>query len=349
VQAVVARLADVVRDLGDLGVFPEFVEQIYNVIGMVGGAVQALDALASYRPRSLGHLDEFVAQIVEVVNGLSAAAVWDDLPVEWAEDVESLLSVVEGAVEALRAVARYVPASGMGDAAAALGRDIAAAVVQIAAGFESAEGLTQEALEAAAEWADSAGRVLSVVQGAMDAMFAVQFYATPEGLAGKAATLGRDVAQVVEALTVPFGEDVDVERIGEIGDALGKAGQGLMTMLGAMWSVGMYQGGIGAGLEMFIADLQLLVGALGEVGDAFPWWLVPGSPTPLEVGLSGIADEAERVSEVLSPALFGQQAQQTAQQLSVSFGPTTINNGMDAAEFQDRVTHAVLKAVRYGR
>lgn len=322
-----------------------------NILSLVSRAAEALTDLAAWEPKAL-RAAEFAETVVEVI-GTLADAMAEGVPqeqltaaAEWAEGAGSVLGIIGMAVDAITDLASYVSPQEIGAKATDLGLDIAAATVAMVEGFQTAAGLSQEALDAAAEWADGAGKILSVVGEAMEGIFLLEYYWRPENLQSQAAMLGEDVATAIAALTAPFGQDVtEIERLAAIGEALDKAGSGLMSMLDALWSIGSYQGGIGAGLGMFIDDLTLLLEALEELGEAFPWWLVPGSPTPLEIGLRGIADQAVRAGAALYPLA---QAQPVASRTTVSlqFGPTTIASGMDQAEFESRVVHAVTKAVR---
>lgn len=124
-------------------------------------------------------------------------------------------------------------------------------------------------------------------------------------------------------------------------------------------------------IDSIIKAIGALIRKAGEIKDSLPDWLIPGSPTPLELGLVGVADAlkvanaefgqlASKLYNLPKPSLVvagtGQQAAPLAalpsraaaggavgRTTSITLAPT-INNGMDLAVFEARVKSIVTKA-----
>jgi hypothetical protein len=96
---------------------------------------------------------------------------------------------------------------------------------------------------------------------------------------------------------------------GTFNPAVNSAGSTLSTVLGpAITAVtgffgGLYTaiGGISGAISTVIGWLNSLAGKLNSL--KLPAWLTPGSPTPFEWGLRGIADAAQMASKALGPLL----------------------------------------------
>jgi len=141
----------------------------------------------------------------------------------------------------------------------------------------------------------------------------------------------------IEAMLPP------AETAETIGNTLEALGRGVAAAFDALVSIATYRGGIGAGLEAFISDIYLLASAMKDLGSSIPDWLVPGSPTPLELGLRGISTAAQQASMALPMVM-----QPPSNTYNISVGPNTISNGMDLAGFEARTMRVVNRALREG-
>jgi TP901 family phage tail tape measure protein len=110
-----------------------------------------------------------------------------------------------------------------------------------------------------------------------------------------------------------------------------------------------------------IADaIDVVIGWIGQLVNKIrdidlPDWMTPGSPTPLELGLRGMADAMRDISEIELPRMATSFNMVAGGQVSASpviqggsnitFGDTNINSGMDQAIFEERVRMAVAGAL----
>jgi len=118
--------------------------------------------------------------------------------------------------------------------------------------------------------------------------------------------------------------------------------------------------GITSAIQWVIEKVQKLIDFFKKLKDATPPAFTPGSPTPFEVGMLGIADAVNKVATAALPKLSAELsamqptaaqgfARATSQQVSnvynINTGGNTISNGMDAATFEARVRQIITEMV----
>lgn len=87
--------------------------------------------------------------------------------------------------------------------------------------------------------------------------------------------------------------------------------------------------GISAAVDLIKGYITDFKNALSGIKDALPEWMVPGSPTPLEIGLRGIADAARTVGPALRSA-FGMIGSNGMPGIEIA---TTLSHLMEAAKW----------------
>ena len=186
------------------------------------------------------------------------------------------------------------------------------------------------------------GEMLSSATGGITSAF--------DALVGIASYRG-GVARGVE----PFMADVEMlfgmyERFQDIGnqehaeavsDYLQTIAAGTNAALDALIGIASYRGGIDTGLNRFTDDVLRLAAAFEDLGEAIPWFFIPGSPTAFETGLRGINREMTTLAARTAPTMVDQ-----SRHLSMPIGPVSIGGEMDMRQFEARVTKIIKQELR---
>lgn len=107
-------------------------------------------------------------------------------------------------------------------------------------------------------------------------------------------------------------------------------------------------GGIGEAIDGIVTKIGNMIEAFSQIKVKLPYWLQPGSPTPFELGLRGIGDAMDSLSQksmpkmsygltnaALSPAMAARSiSTSNYRTANVNMGGVNINGGMGAAEFE---------------
>lgn len=147
---------------------------------------------------------DLAAVITAVVAGLQQAQLLASAAVvaagELAGGLADILGVVGDGVEAITALAAYVPASGIGEKANQFAVDLAAVVTAIVNGLQTAGLLANQAVAVAGELAAKLGDLLGVVAEGIEAIRAIAEYQGVEGLGEKVAKFTSDLVAVATIL-----------------------------------------------------------------------------------------------------------------------------------------------------
>lgn len=61
--------------------------------------------------------------------------------------------------------------------------------------------------------------------------------------------------------------------------------------------------GIGAAIQSIVSAIKSVISWFAKLPSAIPSWLIPGSPTPFEIGLRGISSELDNISKMQLPGI----------------------------------------------
>lgn len=147
-----------------------------NIVGIIGGGIDSLAALKDFSTDGLGNLMAFATSFT-----LAAEMIATQMPAagskvtqataEWAGHADSIISTVAGTVDAFAALATY----------GGLNRDnLVAFAADMVYAIDEFLGAVQKKLQtmddAAALWADGAGRFVGLIVGGVDAFKALKNY-----------------------------------------------------------------------------------------------------------------------------------------------------------------------------
>lgn len=113
------------------------------------------------------------------------------------------------------------------------------------------------------------------------------------------ATLDAVTTAIKLAAIVAQGLAWAVEKVSEAVEI----GQGLAYNFGIIWSASMDS--IESGIDSVVDKWDEFKDAVSSAVDAIPDWLIPGSPTPFQIGLEGIAGAAGKAGKAIAPAFGG--------------------------------------------
>lgn len=305
-----------------------FTEHLAGLAQALKLTVEGMLALEGYSGVGREVLEQFADDVFEMVDLMeSVAAEFESQGLAAAARFTATAGLIGTSIgQAAGGMAELAKFGGVSQAALdAFRRDlplVVAGMVEIADEFET------EGVEAAERFADSAGAIAGSVGRAIDGLVKVAGY---RGVDVSLITLVADdvweLTKQMSAAADMLGPE-DTTKLLNMANMLVALGGGIEAGLDALIGVAGYRGGIGAGLEAFISDLLLLIETLQDVGDALPWWMLPGSPTPLELGLRGIGGALQNATLMLPPAM-----QSVTKTVNLNFPNTTISNGMDMAAF----------------
>jgi hypothetical protein len=161
----------------DLGtVAGTFADSAGKVVGLISDAVTAFASLKRFQAPTIDTLSEFFTAVMQAVNNALAASHGInqgllDAAVEWADGAGKVLGVIKGAVDALMSVRQYKGI--LPDQFQLLANDIngvVATMVEIAKNYKS------EFLNAATQFSETTGAVMSALKASLDTLAQLKDY-----------------------------------------------------------------------------------------------------------------------------------------------------------------------------
>jgi len=258
----------------------QYVEVIGDMVDLIADAIEALGLIAAYsgNTAALGPaIAAFAADLMLLVQTLatafasaSAAALVAILAAgEFADAVGDILGVVEDGVEALVALATYVPAANLGPMAQQFAVDLATVITTVVAALQQAGILASTAIVAAGELADGLGDVLGMVEDGVGALVELANYIPTAGLGALAQQFATDLAVVITAVVnalvaAQLLASEAVVKAGELADGLADILGVVADGVEAITALAAYipAAGIGEKAQQFAVDLAAVVLAI---------------------------------------------------------------------------------------
>lgn len=282
-NSFVAALGDTVREFAteanDLmevmqgEAAPLFVERAEAAVGVIAGGVEAFQKLGEYEEPSRAALNAFVAALGDTVaefqseaNDLMEIMEGDAAPM-FAERAGAAVGVIKDGVDAFIALQDFsgVPEGALASFGDALRRAIAM-MISLSAQFDA------EGVAAAAEFADSAGRVIAPIKDGVDAFSSLKEY---EGVApGVMELLFFDMRRAIDMMmaTSQTANLEGVQAAAEFSDSVKQVFDGLSAGIGALSDLREYesvpQERMGAFQADFAAALTMIQALVGTAEQA---------------------------------------------------------------------------------
>jgi len=258
----------------------QYVEVIGDLVDLIADAIEALGLIAAYSgsTAALGPaIAAFAADLLLLVQMLataftsaSAASLAAIVAAgEFADAVGDILDVVEDGVDALVALATYVPAANLVPTAQRFAADLALAITTVVAALQAAGVLASAAIVAAGELADGLGDVLGMVEDGVGALVELANYVPNAGLAGLAQRFAADLAAVIMAVVNALAAagvlaNEAITKAGDLADGLADILGVVEDGVGAIVALSEYvsSSGIGVKAAAFAADLAAVITAI---------------------------------------------------------------------------------------
>lgn len=256
-----------------------FAETAGEVVDLIADAIEALALLAGYVAAAglEGAAAAFAADLTVVINTIVAALEAAGLLTsealaaagELADGLGDVLGVVEDGVEALVALAGYVPAANLISTAQRFAADLALVITTVVGALQLAGVLANAAIVAAGELADGLGDVLGMVEDGVGALVELASYVPNAGLVGLAQRFAADLAAVITAVVNALvAADVlaneAIVQAGELADGLADILGVVEDGVGAIAALSEYvaASGIQEKAAAFAADLAAVITAI---------------------------------------------------------------------------------------
>ena len=186
----------------------QYVEVIGDLVDLIADAIEALGLIAAYSgdTAALGPaIAAFSADLMLLVQTLAAAFASASVEAraailtagDFADAVGDILGVVEDGVDALVAVAEYVSASGIATSAQQFAADLVFVINVVVDALREGGVLSNSAVVAAGEVADSLGDVMGAVEDGVDALITLATYMPNANLRPMAEQFAADLALVL--------------------------------------------------------------------------------------------------------------------------------------------------------
>lgn len=188
-------------------------ERVTDVAGNVKGGVDAMTALAGYKP-----VKNLVAKIAGLASDMAKVATalrdvfvrWRGTinlkqeAVDWWAQVSDIVGVVKPGIDALASVAEYRPMRNLAAKIAGFASDIAGVAGQLVVAFNTWGG-TVKIKQKALDWWTNVGDIVGVIQPGINALKALAQYANVKDLGAKTAAfiegMRTMVVKLVEAMS----------------------------------------------------------------------------------------------------------------------------------------------------
>ncbi len=227
-------------------------------IAIIKGAVDALDALAKYAPAT-----GIAAKVTVLANQIGIALVefarvasWRDIKTwntagTWATAIMPAINIIKGAVDALNALAKYEPVTGIAVKMKVLANQIGMALVEFA---RVANWRDIKTWAAAGAWATAIAPAINIIKGAVDALSTLAVYTPVTGIAAKmtvmANQIGMAIAEFAKVATGDSWSGVDWEGAGKWATAIQPAVNLIKGAIDALTALAVYEPTMGIGAKM---------------------------------------------------------------------------------------------------
>lgn len=246
---------------------------IQDIFGAVDAGLGSMTALQEYKPGLLRDTvvlfanDMFgVVETIQAVvlkfskDGVKAAA-------EWATSANTVLGLIVGGVDALVHM-RDVTTRGLTrDMVLQFSKDIFGVVETIQA---VVDGFSSDGVKAAAEWATSAGTIVGIISGGIDALVKLTTYKIGP-VRENVVRFAQDIAQVVHIIreTSWDFEQEGVEAAAVFAEAVGRIVSPIVGAVEAFTALRDYKGILPWMLDMLGADIRLAIIKMEDLANQF--------------------------------------------------------------------------------
>jgi hypothetical protein len=262
-----------------LGQVQLFAETAGEIVDLIADAIEALALLAGYvaaaglEAKAAAFAASLVAVINAIVNALETAGLLTNEAIvqagELADGLGDVLGLVEDGVEALVALASYVPAANLVPTAQQFAADLAMVITTVVAALQQAGILASTAIVAAGELADGLADVLGMVEDGVGALVELTNYIPTAGLGALAQQFATDLAAVITAVVNALVQagllaNEAVVRAGELADGLADILSVVADGVEAITALTAYvaASGIQEKAAAFAADLATVINAI---------------------------------------------------------------------------------------
>ena len=188
------------------------------VLAPVNDAVNAIKAIGEYAPvGDLGtKVGVFSGDLISVTNMLAyafadSARYMDDKVMtqanRFAQVSQQVMAPVQGGIEAIQAIGKYVRPANLGAGIASVKADLVTVTNALANAFNDAAGhLKDKVQKAASNYASTVSAVVAPVKGGIDAISAIATYTSPANLSAAVAEVAADLVTVANSLALAFND-----------------------------------------------------------------------------------------------------------------------------------------------
>jgi len=246
---------------------------ISQIVGVIRPAVDALTALADYKPIQYvrGRIESLVHDLSLIIPALVTLAGKFELEgIEaasaFARAAGGTVSIIKPAVDALIALADYEPIQYVRGRMASLAQDLAQIIPELQA---LASKFKIEGIEAASAFSQAASGIFGIIGPGIQAVLALLAYEGTTNIKDRAENLRDRLAEIITAISNIAG-DFAIEGL-EQAAAFAAAATTIIGIVSptiqALIDLLKYEGGdVPAALALFRADLNILLTGLSDIG-----------------------------------------------------------------------------------
>ena len=256
-----------------------FAETAGEIVDLIADAIEALALLASYvaaaglEAAAAAFAVSLTTVVTTIVNALESAGLLTNEAIvqagELADGLGDVLGLVEDGVEALVALASYVPAANLVPTAQQFAADLATVITTVVNALQLAGILASTAIVAAGELADGLADVLGMVEDGVSALVELANYVPNAGLVALAQRFAVDLAAVITAVVNALVQagllaNQAVVEAGELADGLADILSVVADGVEAITALTAYvaTSGIQEKAAAFAADLATVINAI---------------------------------------------------------------------------------------
>jgi TP901 family phage tail tape measure protein len=188
----------------------DFSESAASILDIVEPGIDALVALATYAPiagirvTAAAFGQQLVAALVEIANALSSAAASAVAAIgqaaTFSESAAAIIDVIVPGIEALAALATYVPIANAQAAVSTFAADLVTIITLLVQAMQASGILANTAVVEAGEMASSMSDLVDVVKPAVEAVVFLVGYTQVAGLRGYTQQFAADLVIVINTL-----------------------------------------------------------------------------------------------------------------------------------------------------
>ena len=268
---LVLRMSQVAAALGQdaVAAAAKFAESAGKVLGILKSGVEGLAALRAVplvSQEAFGSfaygIDQAIVALIQVADDVSQAGV--EAAAKFAESAGKVLAILKTGVEGLTALVDVPLVSQEAFGSFAYGIDQA-----IVALIQVADDVSQGAVEAAAKFAESAGKVLAILKTGVEGLAALRDLGPVSGaaIAAFAAAINQTMVALGAAASQFSAEAI--AQAGKFAEAAGKAVGILKTGVEGLLIVDTFTGVSGAAIDRFGEGVRLAVAKMAELANLF--------------------------------------------------------------------------------